>query len=371
MANDSTTKAKGTHQSESPDLQVSPSNTISNAEQKSFFNMKLFENHPDEALHVDSAGLDKATGIDDEALLNTIENDIYHGVSSKSIEEAPSSKLPNLESSSTETREENKPDIPYTRTSTSTAPDEASEALVTLEKDSENVQFTAFPRLPIEIRLKIWHCTFVKRHVSLDFDQAYRFVMREEGTYEKGVRYIPVALAVNQESRQETLKYYEFIFFEEEIDIWMFPDCDIHHIGPGWVNPSLDTIYFSEPPAVAMKDAYDSWFNHIARCIYMGDFRQLEVRHVGWGVMQGQTEPYYSGYDLERLCEHIMRFRGLRKVVLIGDGVAGPTNDQLETIRRRTAVYLESDKYMFDDCIVPVVKARQHSDLETGEKASD
>ena len=43
--------------------------------------MKLLENHPDEALHVDSAELDKATGIDDEALLNTIENDIHHEVS--------------------------------------------------------------------------------------------------------------------------------------------------------------------------------------------------------------------------------------------------------------------------------------------------
>ena len=372
MANDSTTKAKGTHQGESPDLQVSPSNTTSNAEQKSSFNMKLLENHPDEALHVESAGLDQATGIDDEALLDMIENDIHHEVSSKSIEEAPFAKLPNLETSSTKAREENKPDHPYATTSTSTAPDEASEALVTLEKDSENVQFTAFPRLPIEIRLKIWHCTFVKRHVSLDFDQAYRFVMREEGTYEKGVRYIPVALAVNQESRQETLKYYEFIFFEEEIDIWMFPDCEIHHIGPGWVNPSLDTIYFSEPPVVAMKDAYDDWFNHIARCIYMGDFRQLEVRHVGYWVLC-RARPNLiircstSGASVSTSCG----FGVSRKLVLIGHGVAGPTNDQLETIRRRTAEYLESDKNMFDGCIVPVVKARQHSDLETGEKASD
>jgi len=217
--------------------------------------------------------------------------------------------------------------------------------------------------LPIEVRLKIWHWTFVKRHVSLDFDLAYRFVLRGEGTYEQVVPYIPVALVVNQESRQETLKYYEFIFFEEEIDIWMFPDFDIHHMGPGWVNPSLDTIVFSGPPAVLMKDAYDEWFNHIARCIYMGDFRQLEVRDLRWNDVM----PYYPNTEqLWRLFEHIMRFRGLRKVVLIGDGVAGPTNDQLETIRRLTAEYLERNKHMFDGCIVPVVKARQHSDLETG-----
>lgn len=43
--------------------------------------MKLLENHLGETLLVDSAGLDKATGIDDEALLNTIENDIHYEVS--------------------------------------------------------------------------------------------------------------------------------------------------------------------------------------------------------------------------------------------------------------------------------------------------
>jgi hypothetical protein len=202
--------------------------------------------------------------------------------------------------------------------------------------------------------------TFVKRHVSLDFYPAYTFVLR---IYEQVVPYIPVALAVNQESRHETLKHYSFIFFEEEIDISMFKDCDRDHIGPGWVNPSLDTIVFSGPPAEIMKDAYDDWFDHIARCIYMGDFRQLEVRNLRWvDVIDGQ---------LSRLFEHIMRFRGLRTVVLIGHSVAGPTSDQLEIIRKRAVDYLEEDKYMFDGCIVPVVKARQCTDLEMGEDASE
>lgn len=189
--------------------------------------------------------------------------------------------------------------------------------------------------------------------------------MRGEGTYKLVDRYIPVALAVNRESRHETLKHYSFIFFSEELEIRQWPDSEIHHIGPGWVNPTLDTIVFSEPPAVLMKDAYDSWFDHIASCIYKGDFRQLEVRHVRWDEdMEAQTEPYYPNTELWRLFEHIMRFRGLKTVVLIGHGVAGPTYDQLEIIRKLTVEYLERDKHGFDDCIVPVVKVRQLLDLE-------
>jgi hypothetical protein len=156
MANDSTTIAKGTHHGESRELQVSPTNTISNAEHNFSSNMKLLEIHPDDDLHSEAAGLDKATGIDDEALPDTIENDIRHEVSPESNKEAPSSRLPNLDTSSTEPREGNMSDIPYATTSSSSAPNEASEALVTLEKDSEIGQFTLFPRLPIEIRLKIW-----------------------------------------------------------------------------------------------------------------------------------------------------------------------------------------------------------------------
>jgi hypothetical protein len=281
MTNDSTTKAKETQHGKSLDLQVSPSNTTSNAEQENTPNIKLLDNYPGETLYVEAAALDNATGIDDEAPPNIIENNIPNEVSSEFIEEAPSSKLPNHETSSSETPDEKKPENPYATTSTSSAPrNEASERHMTMEKPSENVQFTLFPRLPIEVRLKIWQCTFVKRHIDLDFHLAYRLIMRREGTYKRVDRYIPVALSVNRESRHETLKHYTFIFFSSELEIRQFPDFDIHHIGLGWVHPSLDTIVFSEPSAVLMKEAYDSWFDHIVSCIYMGDFRQLEVRNV-------------------------------------------------------------------------------------------
>lgn len=372
MANDSTTRATGTQHGESLDLQDSPLNTTSNAEQETSPKLKLLENHPGEALYLEAAALDKATAIDDEALLNMIENDIHHDVSSECNEEARSSKLTNQETSSTETREEKTPDNPYATPSTSRALNEASEGHMTLEENSENDQFTLFPNLPIEVRLKIWQCTFVKRHIDLDFHLAYRFIMRGEGTYKPVDRYIPDALSVNRESRHETLKHYTFIYFSEDLEIRQFPDFDIHHIGPGWVNPSLDVIFFSEPPAVLMKEAYDSWFEHIASCIYMGCFRQLEVRHVLWDEdMETQTEPYYPTTELWRLIEHIMGFQGLRSVVLMGHGFHGPANDQLEIIRKLTVEYLEMDKHHFDGCRVPVVKVRQHFDVETGGKASE
>lgn len=119
-----------------------------------------------------------------------------------------------------------------------------------------------------------------------------------------------------------------------------------------------------------MKDAYDSWFDHIASCIYMGDFRELEIRHVLWDEdMEAQTEPYYPSLEFWRLFEHIMRFRGLRTVVLRGHGVAGPTDEQLEIIRKLAVEYLEREKYGFDGCVFPVVKVGQYTDVESGEEA--
>ncbi|PMD17276.1 hypothetical protein NA56DRAFT_691921 [Hyaloscypha hepaticicola] len=338
MANESTTKAKETQHGESLDL------------------------------HVEAAA-DKATGIDNEALPIMIENDMHHEVSSKFIEEAPSSKLPDQKTSSPETPEEYKLEHPPATTSTSSALNKASEGHKNLKKDSENFQFTLFPNLPIEVRLKIWQCTFVKRHIDLDFALAYRFTMRGEGTYKPVDRYIPVTLAVNHKSRHETLKHYSFIFFSEELEVSQWPDFDIHHIGPGWIHPSLDTIVFSEPPAVLRKEAYDSWFDHIASRIYMGDFRELEVRLVLWDEdMEAQTEPYYPSLEFCRLFEHIMRFRGPRTVVLRGHGVAGPTDEQLEIIRKLAVEYLEREKCGIDGCVVSVVKVGQYTDVESGEK---
>jgi hypothetical protein len=294
MANDSTTKANGTQQSEPLDLKANSSKITSNAEQETASNMKLQENNAGEAFQLKAAALDKATSADDDALPNMIENDIHHEMSSTILEEAPSSKLPNQETSSTEASEEKPPDNPHATTSTSSARNDASEGHMALKKDSDNVGFTLSPNLPIEVRLKIWHRTFVKRHVDLDFGPAYEFIMRGDGVYKPVVRYIPVTLAVNRKSRRETLKRYEFVFFpedEEEIDIRMW--VEFNNIGPGWVNPSLDVIVSSEPPVVLMKDAYDSWFNHIASCVYLHSFQELEVRHVRWDEdMEQQTEPY-------------------------------------------------------------------------------
>jgi hypothetical protein len=89
MTNDSTTKAKEIQHGKSLDLQVSPSNITFNAEQENSPNMKLLDNHPGEALHVEAAALDNATSIDDEALPNIIENDIPNEVSLNSSKKLP------------------------------------------------------------------------------------------------------------------------------------------------------------------------------------------------------------------------------------------------------------------------------------------
>jgi hypothetical protein len=244
-------------------------------------------------------------------------------------------------------------------------------------------EFTPFPKLPVELRHKIWKNSFKKRHVELDIRSLY---MDNLGTaYDDGPDpapspYIPATLSVNRESRAETMRFYHAVYVPDSGSrALLLPSSESlsdSKCSPGWVNPAIDSIFFRHVPAACHYDKYVNWFDHMATLIPGGlkHFRELEVRHV-W-LDEGMREEMEESPEENRvvhLFEHILRFPGLKTVVLTGDNMRNfvPTDDELEELRTMAEEFLEENKKKFTSCVAPVVRVRQHVDLYTGEPAFD
>ncbi|KAH6712604.1 hypothetical protein BKA61DRAFT_676419 [Leptodontidium sp. MPI-SDFR-AT-0119] len=105
--------------------------------------------------------------------------------------------------------------------------------------------FTCFPKLPIELRLKVWRWSFPRgREVSIahelfsenpfsvfigDPSLVDYYSTERELNDKNASSSLPPTLFVNQESRQETLRHYVVVF------------CDV-------IERDLDTISFSGSP---------------------------------------------------------------------------------------------------------------------------
>ena len=114
------------------------------------------------------------------------------------------------------------------------------------------------------------------------------------------------------------------------------------------------------------------WFDCIEDCLASGmnDFRELEVRHVWLDDSIDEAEEDVYGM-LRPLFHFVLRFGGLKIIVLTGDNTSGyiPTDEDLEKLRKMMVDFLELHKEKFSGGVAPLVKARQHQDLYTGEYA--
>ncbi|KAK8062895.1 hypothetical protein PG997_014992 [Apiospora hydei] len=103
-------------------------------------------------------------------------------------------------------------------------------------------EFKPFPRLPIELRLKIWRATWIPKEVwpkkclflaETEYGHIYNQTHGEVSSPPDGS--LPVTARVNQESRNETLRMYRKIpstdcwafcsFFNQEIDFLRVYSC--------------------------------------------------------------------------------------------------------------------------------------------------
>ena len=104
-----------------------------------------------------------------------------------------------------------------------------------------------FPKLPTEVRLKIWHYAMNEPRVVRD-NWPYK-------TKRCGLKNNPVLLHVNQESRQEALKRYEKVFSND--NIYADFNQDTIFVDSSYLNLKLDrTNYESRIQILAIDYNY-------------------------------------------------------------------------------------------------------------------
>ena len=93
-----------------------------------------------------------------------------------------------------------------------------SNASLTANEETPD-SFSLFHKLPIELRLKIWRYTFPRgRYVDLDDYNGFPIYSSFQTNGHLGKEpWLPIALSVNKESRQETLRHYIIVFLEDPV----------------------------------------------------------------------------------------------------------------------------------------------------------
>jgi hypothetical protein len=174
--------------------------------------------------------------------------------------------------------------------------------------------FTFFPKLPIEVRLMIWPCSFPRgREVNfgnqLMFNANWTAVMSCIFQFEEPSP-LSIALRVNRESRQETLKHYTILFRGDsqiaagQTKPVQRPFCYNPKLDTAWINPlALQLICWDGAAFVP-----DPWLPYLASAApsVFPNTRILEIR--GWykmwpSVVQlGRAPMFYAAFIGEIHC---------------------------------------------------------------------
>ena len=149
----------------------------------------------------------------------------------------------------------------------------------TTSSSEERGEFTLFPLVPVELRLKIWAMTFKKEHVDLDIQNCWANHHIGPGMHIISRPRFPVALHVNQESRTETKRHY-CIISPSKLRLTRLstpPTC---------INLSLDSGFFDFQLVTNTKYAmaYKNWLTKLNSASRGGlaHLQELEVRNICW-----------------------------------------------------------------------------------------
>lgn len=135
--------------------------------------------------------------------------------------------------------------------------------------------FDVFPKLPIELRHKIWKYTFPgRRYVCMDI-----IFCGDSGTLgERCSRYdhlseteqLPIALSINRESRQETLRTYSLFYRSDFTSKYLWGRrgrvraCRKNKL-PICIDPEVDVVCMSSTSFAhdSGVDKFQAWLEHI------------------------------------------------------------------------------------------------------------
>jgi hypothetical protein len=146
--------------------------------------------------------------------------------------------------------------------------------------DAKKPKFTLFPKLPVELRIKIWKESYEPRIIELRTTENWRSTR-----YDFVIPKFPAALHVNKEARLEALKDYKMSFkhrqcrrsilFNFSLDTLHIRDCSLSHYSSWRVSNTIQTLpdkekvqklsvtfgafvpRYSEPPAILLFPALE------------------------------------------------------------------------------------------------------------------
>ncbi|KAE9370211.1 hypothetical protein N431DRAFT_442072 [Stipitochalara longipes BDJ] len=242
--------------------------------------------------------------------------------------------------------------------------------------------FTGFPKLPIEMRHKVWVLSFEGKEVGVDVYPLWEEEHPGSDPHwsKQPPRVFPVSLWVNKESRTETLRHYRIISLGDVFDKYK-------NIPSICVNFSIDTFVMSKVLAVNSgrryngEDMNNTWLVHLDSIGNNGLQRvqSLEIRNFHWGhlsrdldvlaryryeVQHEQLRPgERAGPLLLPLLKTIQRFTGLKVLCLTWQIICPVMAERdgaktLEDCRTRMQAFVDRHKEIFAGDKAPEVKMR-------------
>ncbi|PMD17275.1 hypothetical protein NA56DRAFT_662266 [Hyaloscypha hepaticicola] len=186
------------------------------------------------------------------------------------------------------------------------------------EDVEETIKFTVFPKLPRELRRKIWVMSFESKEFGIDilppWYKSLEAIMpfSETPTISQTERIFPASLRVNAESRAETMRHYSFVSLSDAFE-------DLPSLPKYCLNLGLDCLFLNYLDSIGKGS--------------LATLKHLEVKDFDWGgedstpdhryeVQNEQLRPGTTDPSMLLLMKFILRLTGLQVLCLTWDTTA-------------------------------------------------
>lgn len=248
-------------------------------------------------------------------------------------------------------------------------PDPKHQLFIQLGEDLDT--FTLFPKLPIEIRPRIWRDAFPPpRYINLDYEIKYFSTRYRRGISNRKQVKIPPTFHINRESRAETLKHY-FTIHGGPSNLPLPPTHRIICLDPN--RDHLYINFFNSLFGFLAPRHFHYWISYLVSnfpaCVNAIQF--LEVRETHWNINFPTcliTEPRTNERSPLFLCCALLLFPSLKRVCFTSwernSNESFPAAPQLKRkFEDGISALLEKHKDEFLSGQAPIVEVRSYQNL--------